>query len=92
MFRISLNLALILPKIPDSVIAFIKANEKMTSEKIRDIECFKPAQSVRITDGVFKNFIAIFKSLKSDERVILLMNILGQQQTLNIKRKSIIGL
>ena len=79
-------------KIPDSVIAFIKANEKMTSEKIRNIECFKPGESVRITDGVFKNCIAIFKSLKSDERAILLMNMLGQQQTLNIKRKSIIGL
>ena len=53
---------------------------------------FKPGDKVQITDGVFKNCVAIFKSFKSDERVILLMNILGQQQAINIKQESLIGL
>ena len=79
-------------KIPDSVIAFIEANEKLTSEKIKNLEDFKAGENVRIIDGVFKNCIVIFQSLKSDDRVLLLMNILGQQQTLSVKRKSIIGL
>jgi len=39
-----------------------------------------------MTNGVFKNCIAIFKSFKSDERVMLLMNLLGHQQKLTIKQ------
>ena len=42
-----------------------------------------------MTNGVFKNCIAIFKSFKSDERVILLMNLLGQPQELTIKQESL---
>ena len=79
-------------RIPDGVIAFIKSNENLTSEKISNLDKFKPGDSVQITDGVFKNCIAIFKAFKSDERVILLMNLLGQQQNISIKRKSIIGI
>ena len=56
------------------------------------LDKFKPGDKVQITDGVFKNCVAIFKSFKSDERVILLMNILGQQQAINIKQESLIGL
>ena len=79
-------------KIPDGVIEFIKSNENLTSEKIKGLEKFKPGENVQITEGIFKNCIAIFKSFKSDERVILLLNLMGQQQSLNIQRKSIIGL
>ena len=75
-------------KIPDNIIKFIKANELNTAEKLKNINKFKSGDKVQITDGVFKNCIAIFKSYKSDERVILLMNILGQQQKLTIKQES----
>ena len=76
-------------KIPDSIIEFIKTNELNTAEKLKNINKFKAGDKVQITDGVFKNCIAIFKSYKSDERVILLMNILGQQQKLTIKQESL---
>ena len=75
-------------KIPDNIIEFIKTNELNTVEKLKNINKFKSGDKVQITDGVFKNCIAIFKSYKSDERVILLMNILGQQQKLTIKQES----
>ena len=75
-------------KIPDNIIEFIKTNQLNTAEKLKNINKFKPGDKVQITDGVFKNCIAIFKSYKSDERVILLMNILGQQQKLTIKQES----
>lgn len=78
--------------IPDSIIDFIKTNEKLTSEKIKNFNTFKPGDRVLVTKGIFKNCNGIFQSLKSDDRVILLMNILGQQQTINIKKKSLIGL
>ena len=75
-------------KIPDNIIEFIKTNELNTAEKLKNINKFKPGDKVQITDGVFKNCIAIFKSYKSDERVILSMNILGHQQKLTIKQES----
>ena len=79
-------------QVPDNVIEFIKANQIITLEKFKNLDKFKPGDKVQITDGVFKNCVAIFKSSKSEERVILLMNLLGQQQTINIKKESVIGL
>ena len=75
-------------KIPDNIIEFIKTNQLNTAEKLKNINKFKSGDKVQITDGVFKNCIAIFKSFKSDERVILLMNLLGQQQKITIKKES----
>jgi len=79
-------------KISNKLIDFIKENECKTTEKIKNLNDFKLGDKVQITDGIFKNCIAIFKSSKSEDRVILLMNLLGQQQTINIKKKSLIGL
>jgi transcriptional antiterminator RfaH len=76
-------------KIPNSIIEFIKANELNTAEKLNNINKFKPGDKVQITDGAFKDCIAIFKSFKSDERVVLLMNLIGQQQKITIKEGSI---
>ena len=83
-------------------IADVSSNDKIivekstvpvrTSEKIKNLEKFKPGENVQITDGVFKNCVAIFQSLKSDERVLLLINLMGQQQSIKIKKKSVIGL
>ena len=79
-------------KIPNRVIDFIKENELYTSNKIKKSNEFKPGDKIEITEGVFKNCVAIFKCFKSDERVILLMNLMGQQQTISVKKKSLIGL
>ncbi len=84
--RFGLNFA----QVPDSVIEFIKTNQMISTKKLREINNFKKGDKVQISDGAFKNCIAIFKSFKSDERVVLLMNLLGQQQTINIKKESVI--
>jgi len=86
--RFGLNFA----KVPDTVIEFIKANQLISIEKLKNLNKFKPGDKVQIIDGVFKNCIAIFKSSKPDERVILLMNLLGQQQAINIKQELLIAL
>ena len=86
--RFGLNFA----QVPDTVIKFLKANQLINKEKLKNLNRFKSGDKVQITDGVFKNCVAIFKSSKSEERVILLMNLLGQQQTINIKQESVIGL
>jgi len=79
-------------KISTNIIDLIKDNELNTIQRIKNLKDFKPGAKVQITDGIFKNCVAIFKSSKSEERVLLLMNLLGQQQTINIKQESVIGL
>ena len=79
-------------KVPTSVIKFIKANQHITTEKLINLNKFKPGDKVQISDGVFNNFVAIFESYKSDERVILLMNLLGREQSLSFKKESVIAL
>ena len=86
--RFGLNFA----QVPDTVIKFLKANQLINKEKLKNLNRFKSGDKVQITDGVFKNCVAIFKSSKAEERVILLMNILGQQQAITIKQESVIGL
>ena len=76
-------------KISDSIIDFIKANELITKEKIENFNEFSAGDKVEITEGVFKNCIAIVKSFKSDDRVMLLMKLLGQQQSIYVKKKSL---
>ena len=79
-------------KISDTIINLIKKNEHDTIQKIQSINEFKPGQNIQINEGVFKNCTAIFKSFKSNDRVILLIKLMGQQQTINIKKESLIRL
>ena len=86
--RFGLNFA----QVPDTVIKFLKANQLINKEKLKNLNRFKSGDKVQITDGVFKNCVAIFKSSKPEERVLLLLNLLGQQQAITIKQESVIGL
>jgi len=79
-------------KVPNSVIEFIKTNQHITADKLCNLNKFKPGDKVQISDGAFNNYMAIFKCYKSDERVILLMNLLGHEQSLSIKKESVIAL
>ena len=79
-------------KVPTSIIEFIKTNQHITTEKLINLNKFKPGDKVQISDGTFKNWVAIFKCYKSDERVILLMNLLGREQSLSIKKELVTAL
>ena len=79
-------------KVPNSVIEFIKTNQHITADKLNNLNKFKPGDKVQISDGPFKDYTAIFKCYKSDERIILLMNLLGHEQSLSIKKESVIAL
>ena len=79
-------------KVSISVVEFIKTQQHITTEKLKNLNKFKPGDKVQISDGAFKNCMAIFKCYKPDERVILLMNLLGHDQSLSVKKESIIAL
>ena len=86
--RFGLNYA----KVPNSIIEFLKANQLISKEKLINLNNFKPGDKVQITDGAFKNCVAIFKSSRPEERVVLLMNLLGREQSIKIKKESVIAL
>jgi len=79
-------------KVSIGVVEFIKAHQHITTEKLKKINNFKPGDKVQISDGAFKNCMAIFKCYKPDERVILLMNLLGSEQSLSIKKELVIAI
>tara|TARA_B100000953_G_scaffold70595_1_gene56858 strand:+ start:108 stop:581 length:474 start_codon:yes stop_codon:yes gene_type:complete len=79
-------------KVPTNVIEFIKTNQHKTADKLNNLNKFKSGDKVQISDGAFKNYMAIFKSYKPDDRVILLMNLLGHEQLLSVKKASVIAL
>ena len=79
-------------KVPSSVIEFIKTNQHISADKLKNLDKLKPGDKVQISDGVFKNWVAIFKCYKPDERVILLMNLLGNEQSLSFKKETVIAI
>ena len=83
---------LIFARVPETVIEFIKSNQRITAEKLKNLNNFKSGDKVQITEGALKDYIAIFKCFKSDERVTLLLNLMGQEQTLSLQKKSVIAL
>jgi len=86
--RFGLNFA----KVPTSVIEFIKSNQHVNANKIKKLNQFNSGDKVQISDGPFENYTAIFKCYRSDERVILLMDLLGRQQSVCMKKESVIAL
>ena len=79
-------------KVSISVVEFIKTHQHITAEKLKNLNRFKPGDKVQISNGTFKNWVAIFKCYKPDERVILLMNLLGREQSLSIKKELVVAL
>ncbi len=79
-------------KVPSSVIEFIKTNQHISADKLKNLDKLKSGDKVQISDGVFKNWVAIFKCYKPDDRVILLMNLLGNEQTLSLKKELVIAI
>lgn len=66
-------------KIPTRLIAQLKQRIQPTPEKL-----FKVGDQVLIDEGPFKGLKAIFASQQGDERVILLLNLLQQQQRITL--------
>ena len=79
-------------KVPSNVIEFIKTNQHITTEKLINLNKFKPGDKIQIIDGAFKNWVAIFKCYRPDERVILLMDLLGHEQSFSLNKESVIAL
>jgi len=78
-------------KVPENVIDCIQNRIEETKEKYIDLGRLKPGTKVQITDGSFKGCEAIFQSYNSDERLILLMKIIGQEQEMVVPNKHVVA-
>lgn len=66
-------------EIPANLIESLKNRIQSTPEKL-----FKAGDQVWIEEGPFKGLKAIFSNQRGDERVILLLNLLQQQQRIEV--------
>ena len=77
-------------KIEDSLINEIKKREKDWDEKNISRDKFKKGQALKITQGPFSGLDAIFSNYNGEQRVILLLNILGKQTPLVMKKEGLV--
>jgi len=78
-------------KAPESVIDCIQNRIEETREKYINLGRLKPGTEVQITEGSFKGCEAIFKSYNADERIILLLKIIGQEQEMVVPNKHVVA-
>jgi len=78
-------------KVPESVIDCIQNRIDETREKYIDLWRLKPGTKVQITEGTFKGCEAIFNSYNADERIILLLKIIGQEQEIIVPNKHVVA-
>lgn len=74
-----------LAKVEDSLIHEIKTREKVWSDQTIDMDRFKKGQTVKVTQGPFSGLDAVFARYNGEQRVIVLLNILGNQAHLTMK-------
>lgn len=79
-------------KVPDQIVNLIKAQQQQTTDKIIDLSKFHKDDKVEILSGPFKGQKALFNNYNSDERVIVLLKILNNQQKLNFDSSELVAI
>ena len=78
-------------KVPDNVIECIRERQQQTITKMIELSSFQSGDNVRITEGAFTGCEAIFSCFNANERLIILMNLLGKQHELTLPKKSVVA-
>lgn len=72
-------------KVEDPLIDEIKTKEHAWNDQTIDMDSFKKGQAVKVINGPFSGLDAVFSSYNGEQRVIVLLNILGNQTRLTMK-------
>jgi transcriptional antiterminator RfaH len=71
--------------LPEAVIEDIRAREDETGlVPIRQAAPFKKGESVQVTEGPLKDQVGWFEALSDDERVVVLLNLLGRDMRVTL--------
>ena len=76
-------------KIPDHVMQGIIAIEQHGQQDHAPQPVFKVGEKVQITEGPFAGFHAIYAITKGEERCLVFLDMLGQQQRIEIKEAAL---
>jgi len=76
-------------KIDDAIIKEIRLREDDLSVRSINLDRFKVGQSIIINKGPFNGLEGIFSNYSGDRRVIILLDFLGKQTTLNTDESNI---
>ena len=79
----------LLAKVPDAVIAEIKSREKNGLVELPKPRGLAPGTRVRVISGPLSAQIGILTLLKPHERVLVLLNLLGGQQRVELAQSAI---
>lgn len=73
-------------KVPDSLVAALRGREDERGVQVLPTEEYRPGSRVRITEGSFSGYQAVFLAKTGRDRVVLLLDILGQhtRATVNV--------
>jgi transcription antitermination factor NusG len=76
-------------RVPDAVIAEIKSRERNGFVELPKPRGLAPGTRVRVIGGPLQNQIGLLGALRAHERVLVLLNLLGGQQRVELARSAI---
>ncbi|RUO26291.1 transcription/translation regulatory transformer protein RfaH [Aliidiomarina minuta] len=75
-------------KVPDKVIQHLQSLEDTGQEQVVE-SMFKPGKPVEITEGPFAGLPAVYQLRKSEDRCLILLEMMGKQQQLEINESQL---
>ena len=79
-------------KVPDQIISMIRIQQQQTIEKMIDICSHQKGDYLEIQTGAFKGQQAIFQNYSAQDRVVVLLKLIGQQQEIELMEKEVIAI
>jgi len=79
-------------KVPDQIISMIKIQQQQTIEKMIDICSHQKGDYLEIQTGAFKGQQAIFQNYSAQNRVVVLLKLIGQQQEIELMEKEVVAI
>ena len=79
-------------KVPDQIISMIRIQQQQTIEKMIDICSHQKGDYLEIQTGAFKGQQAIFQNYSAQDRVVVLLKLIGQQQEIELMEKEVVAI
>jgi len=76
-------------RVPDSVIAEIRARERGGLIELPRREKFRTGEAVRVTQGPFRGIAGLYAGQRPHDRVLVLLTLLGGQQRVELAKDAI---
>ena len=79
-------------KVPNKIINMIKVQQQQTIEKMINICSHQKGDTVEIQSGAFKGQQAIFQNYNSNDRIAILLKIIGQHQEIVLNENEVLAI